>query len=64
MHWFTEQIESNLIVGWDVLVDECWLILISFDVMLFLNVSVVWVVEIELKQQEQDKYIPMNWNVS
>ena len=31
--------------------------------MLFLNVS-VWVVEIELKQQEQDKYIPMNWNVS
>ena len=64
MHWFREQIESNLIVGWDVLVDECWLILISFDVMLFLNVSVVWVVEIELKQQEQDKYIPMNWNVS
>ena len=63
MHWFREQIESNLIVGWDVLVDECWLILISFDVMLFLNVS-VWVVEIELKQQEQDKYIPMNWNVS
>lgn len=63
MHWFRDQIESNLIIGWDVLVDECWLILISFDVMLFLNVS-VWVVEIELKQQEQDKYIPMNWNVS
>ena len=63
MHWLRDQMESNLIIGWDVLVDECWLILISFDVMLFLNVS-VWVVEIELKQQEQDKYIPMNWNVS
>ena len=30
---------------------ECWLILISFAEMLFLNVS-VWVVEIELKEQE------------